>query len=608
MGKRKTIGTNSTSKAKPTNSNSTAKKSRTKPPPTDLFQQIFSPALIKFLLASTILLICVVVAVRLFKSYAANNKENILSPGQFTEQYGKTVGSILLSSILAFVVSRSIYYRIKRWQQHRLNKSLIKATKKKRGPRLTFPNVEYKLYQGARQFSNEEQELFEELLSVSGVPSLSKLDEWNVLALSFIERTGTDLQFRYKAVTKALQEAEKLRQQQSKQSKQSKQFNEKDDFTTEANDLSWWLSIGLKQSDERQQTTSEQYVYNEADDDYVPDVHDENKVNQQDVEERARVEIELHPKQTGTTLTLEGSILLHKVGTARIDDCNLHIQCTRCDITRDVVLSGTFANNSEKALWCSKCKKLMRLNLRPVLMHQANHTFCHIDTEGCVILDVLPSNFIASCEMCWNEDVKFDKFQRGRRIEKNCMNCGIKLAMFAKQIVINDLNIGSSSQSGKSNNSNSGKSKPNQKSKTNTGAQNIRLKLGENLPNLGACKHFKKSNRWMRFSCCGKLYPCPVCHELAGECEDAATKLATRMVCGKCSCEQPMTSGKCIECAYHMGKGGRDTRQSTMSKKDRKKKAPSSSSSKKTVSKKSQRVGQAGKVKREKAKIAKQMK
>ena len=61
-------------KAKTTNSNSTAKKSRTKPPPTDLFQQIFSPALIKFLLASTILLICLVVAVRLFKSYAAISK------------------------------------------------------------------------------------------------------------------------------------------------------------------------------------------------------------------------------------------------------------------------------------------------------------------------------------------------------------------------------------------------------------------------------------------------------------------------------------------------------------------------------------------------------
>jgi hypothetical protein len=29
---------------------------------------------------------------------------------------------------------------------------------------------------------------------------------------------------------------------------------------------------------------------------------------------------------------------------------------------------------------------------------------------------------------------------------------------------------------------------------------------GQNLPDLGKCKHFKKSRRWLRFSCCGKAF------------------------------------------------------------------------------------------------------
>ena len=38
--------------------------------------------------------------------------------------------------------------------------------------------------------------------------------------------------------------------------------------------------------------------------------------------------------------------------------------------------------------------------------------------------------------------------------------------------------------------------------------QMVRLVEGNPLPDLGACKHFKKSLRWLRFSCCGKVYLC----------------------------------------------------------------------------------------------------
>lgn len=29
----------------------------------------------------------------------------------------------------------------------------------------------------------------------------------------------------------------------------------------------------------------------------------------------------------------------------------------------------------------------------------------------------------------------------------------------------------------------------------------------------GTCKHYKKSKRWLRFSCCNRIYPCDICHD-----------------------------------------------------------------------------------------------
>ena len=38
------------------------------------------------------------------------------------------------------------------------------------------------------------------------------------------------------------------------------------------------------------------------------------------------------------------------------------------------------------------------------------------------------------------------------------------------------------------------------------------FKQGFPLPNLGGCKHYKNSNRYFRFPCCGKAYPYDDCH------------------------------------------------------------------------------------------------
>lgn len=39
----------------------------------------------------------------------------------------------------------------------------------------------------------------------------------------------------------------------------------------------------------------------------------------------------------------------------------------------------------------------------------------------------------------------------------------------------------------------------------------------------------------VRFPCCGRAYPCDVCHD---EDQDHPMELATRMICGYCAKEQ----------------------------------------------------------------------
>ncbi|MEE6525979.1 hypothetical protein FKM82_026323, partial [Ascaphus truei] len=55
-----------------------------------------------------------------------------------------------------------------------------------------------------------------------------------------------------------------------------------------------------------------------------------------------------------------------------------------------------------------------------------------------------------------------------------------------------------------------------------------------------------------RFPCCGKAYPCDVCHDSD---QDHEMELASRMICGYCSKEQPYSNVKpCVTCGNMMNK------------------------------------------------------
>ncbi|KAI5147709.1 hypothetical protein NEAUS04_0686 [Nematocida ausubeli] len=93
----------------------------------------------------------------------------------------------------------------------------------------------------------------------------------------------------------------------------------------------------------------------------------------------------------------------------------------------------------------------------------------------------------------------------------------------------------------------------------------------------GTCEHYKKSSRIFIFPCCNTRYACDVCHNKH---ESHAAERASRMICGKCGVEGPVSPvcGSSICKASLTGKassfweGGKGSRNKvTMSRKDSKK-------------------------------------
>jgi len=93
------------------------------------------------------------------------------------------------------------------------------------------------------------------------------------------------------------------------------------------------------------------------------------------------------------------------------------------------------------------------------------------------------------------------------------------------------------------------------------------IKLGIPLPENGTCRHYKRSKRWLRFPCCGRAFPCDLCHEESNP-NGHSMKWATRQLCGSCSKEQSVNNLICSSCSmpftlksnafWEGGKGCRD--------------------------------------------------
>ncbi|OWZ24687.1 hypothetical protein PHMEG_000210 [Phytophthora megakarya] len=311
-----------------------------------------------------------------------------------------------------------------------------------------------------------------------------------------------------------------------------------------------------------------------------------------------RVAIETEPEMKGTQICIE-DLFLHEVGTLVAHRLICQVQCGNCPLKFDAILS---LDSAEIQKWCPRCSVLHHVLMRPVFTHSQSTVLAYVDTENCYIVDVLPTDVLATCLECGCEAL-LEKLTPRQRSEQACFSCHVKLAVMAKRFVAVRPEGLSGKRSSSPGDTTARTTKNNKK-----GAKQVvqTFVLGEPLPLNGACDHYKHSLRWFRFQCCGKAFPCDVCHD-SSDCPEANLgKFASRMICGLCSKEQSssvkvcscgndVAAKKSVSRHWEGGAGCRDSLQ--MSRWDKQKYRGLN----KTESKKFKRVGTEAKRRRENA-------
>ena len=239
--------------------------------------------------------------------------------------------------------------------------------------------------------------------------------------------------------------------------------------------------------------------------------------------------------------------LLHGVSVVQLAVARVQCTCIRCSLKFDV----TLARGRELVEDCPRCRLSRFVRLRADVVHANNASACYVDAEGCRVQDLLPSDFWLACAACGAETC-LRRLQRGRRAQEVCRGCFAKLSLGFGGV---NIHLISSQPSGGGSGGGGGGGGGRKK---NAGKQrDMELVPGTPLPNRGVCEHYKRSTRWLRFPCCGKAFPCDICHEKGSDGCPPGT-WANRMICGLCSVEQAYSNKACA-CGATFGSGASKT-------------------------------------------------
>ncbi|KAL9657565.1 hypothetical protein ABK040_000992 [Willaertia magna] len=262
-----------------------------------------------------------------------------------------------------------------------------------------------------------------------------------------------------------------------------------------------------------------------------------------------------------TLLCLQG-VEMQNISMFEMKRLSFIVICDRCNSENDIkdILRGETKNRN-----CIKCSKEFTIEFIPYGMTSesfegkkgneliAGIPFIYLILENCQFFNLLSKNNIIEI-LCFNcshsNELKEIKLKSVN--EMNCLHChqslSLKIQNIQKRLVSEYLtmithNSGSQSQLDKKD----GK-KNKKKSKLIKG-----ITIGCPLPLFGTCSHYKNSKRWFIFDCCGKHYPCDICHENACDIAKQSPQMARKMICGYCSREQSIAY-TCYYCKRNLTK------------------------------------------------------
>lgn len=259
--------------------------------------------------------------------------------------------------------------------------------------------------------------------------------------------------------------------------------------------------------------------------------------------------------ERGTAISFP-SVELHGIELLQVSILSLSVKCERCKTINEV--GGLKPNVAKTSESCRKCATSLSITFRPELVHANSTRAGFIDVTGCTVADMLPSTFVPTCGKC-STAAQGLVAVRADTTTNVCRECHARFTFKIPEVKFLAYSAGSVLPP------TSGPRRRQEK---------LGLHAGEPLPDRGACKHYRKSYRWFRFSCCSKVYACDKCHD---EGESHLNEWANRMICGYCSREQNYAVANCTFCGrsvigrkgrgfWEGGKGTRD--QKLMSRKD----------------------------------------
>lgn len=262
--------------------------------------------------------------------------------------------------------------------------------------------------------------------------------------------------------------------------------------------------------------------------------------------------------ERGTAITFP-SVELHGIELLQVSILSVSVKCERCKTVNEI--GGLKPNEAKASESCRKCAAPFAVTFRPELVHAHSTRAGFVDAAGCTVADMLPSTFLPTCGKCSTATAQGFVAVRGDAVTNVCRECHARFTFKIPDVRFLAYAPGSSASLLPA----SGPRRRQEK---------LGLHAGEPLPDKGSCKHYRKSYRWFRFSCCNKVYACDRCHD---EAESHVNEWANRMICGYCSREQNYAVTNCGFCGrsvvgrkgrgfWEGGKGTRDRK--LMSRKD----------------------------------------
>ncbi|XP_029992572.1 uncharacterized protein LOC115421051 [Sphaeramia orbicularis] len=263
---------------------------------------------------------------------------------------------------------------------------------------------------------------------------------------------------------------------------------------------------------------------------------------QQELEEASHLveNIKLSDPRRGTEVKLLGLRLGENTATIAAQQITVCLQCNRCKVTADLTLTGRTPCSAQ----CEKCSASINAAFRPCLLHHYSDVLGYLDLHNATPADLVlqDCDLIVGCLNC-SQEFPVQNISYGQTKDFNCEECHSKLSILAESARFQYIPPRAN------------KTGPSDKAVNYKTIRDPAVQKGKPLPEKGTCKHYKQSHRWLRFPCCGRAYPCDVCHD---EDQDHPMELASRMICGYCAKEQPYSNGKpCTSCGSMMTRGAR---------------------------------------------------